>query len=442
MLHKLVFKAGYLLKRPGVISNYNDYQQAQWLPYEQLKDRQEKQLVTIIKFAYENIPYYSKLLSTLGLAPGDVKTIEDLEKIPILTKETIKDNWHNFIPKNINKLKFLNSSTTGSTGKPLQYRMSTGDWERGLGLLFLGWGYAGYELADKVVSILPHSYPPTLQTKLHNAFRCLVMNVQSYSTFNMDPDSLQRYFTSINSWRPHFIKSSPSAMAIFAQCVRDNNLELGFHLTAVFTNQEMLFNGQRKVIQEVFKAPVFNQYGLNDGGISAFECREHCGVHIDTERAILETVDNEGKQIINREGKILATSLYNYAQPFIRYDTGDAGIISNTECACGRKTALLTGCLGRTSEALKLGGITISNPGFGGMLGKLDIEQFQIIQDNSCSITFRIVKGKTYKEEDERFIEKCMRDLLGKPSITVNIKFDYVNFIPTTKTGKHKICHK
>jgi len=438
MLHNLGFKAGYFLTRPGVIPNYRDFQETQWLPFEQLKDRQEQKLTRLIKLAYENIPYYSKLLNTLGLTPSDVTTIEDLEKIPVLTKQTIRENWQDFIPKNINKLRYLNSQTSGSTGKPFKYRISTDDYERGMSLLYRGWGYAGYKLGDKVALIGGSPSIPTPQSRLRKMFRNLLLNFRDYSSITISPESLQRYFNFVNRWRPSFIRGYASSIHMFARFIRDNNMELRFQPKAIFTTSDMLFSGQRKVIEEVFNARVFDQYGLFDGGISAQECEEHHGMHIDMERAILETVDEEGKQIVSRPGKILATSLYNYALPFIRYDTGDEGMISHLKCTCGRKMALLKGFLGRTNDALKLRGVIVSDPGYGDMLGNFDIEQFQIIQEGSNSITFRIIKGKTYKKEDEKSIEKHMGDLLRKQVGKVNIKFDYVNSIPITKAGKYK----
>lgn len=438
MLRNLIFKTGYSLKRPGVIPHYRHFQETQWLPFEHLKDRQEQQLARLIEFAYENVPYYSKLLKSLGLTPSDVTTIEDLEKLPVLTKQTIKENRQDFVPKSINKLRYLNCSTSGTTGEPFKYEVSTDCYERGLSLLYRGWGYAGYEIADKVALIEGSSSNPTPQSKPRKMFRNLLLNFRHYSSFTMSPKSLQRYFNIVNAWRPSFVRGCASSVYLFAKFIRDNNLELRFQPKAVFTTSEMLFGGQRKVIEEVFNTRVFDHYGLNDGGISAYECEEHCGMHIDMERAILETVDDEGKQIVNQEGRVLATSLYNYALPFVRYDTRDVGTISDSKCACGRETALLKGFLGRTNDALKLRGVIVSDPGYGEMLGDFDIEQFQIIQEDPSSITFRIIKGKTYKKKDEKSIEKRMGDLLRKQVGEVNIKFDYVNSIPITEAGKYK----
>ena len=434
MIHKFIFKAGYLLKRPGVIRYYDNFQKTQWQSYEWLRDQQEKQLSELIKFAYENVPYYTKLFNKLGIEPNDIITIKDLEKLPILTKQIIKENWQDFIPKNINKLKYLNGSTGGSTGEPLKYRMSREDYERGVGLLYCGWGCGGYELGDKVAVIAGSSLIPTTKSETKKKIQEFFLNFRHYSSFEMSKENLFKYFYDINRWKPDFIRGYASSIYLFAKFIQDNNLKLDFQPKAIFTTAEKLFDKQRTLIEEVFGVKVFDNYGLNDGGISACECEQHCGMHINTQRAILEVVDDASKQVKGKEGRILATSLYNYALPFIRYDTGDLGAISDSECACGRKTPLLKEISGRITDFLELNDIIIGSPVLTVLMGKFDIEQYQIIQEAPDSITCKIIKGKAYKKEDEAFI----RDSFCKHVGQINIKFDYVNSIPTTKAGKYK----
>ena len=93
MLHKLIFKAGYSLKRRGVIRYYNNFRETQWQSFEWLREQQEKQLRELIEFAHKNVPYYTKLFNQLGIEPNSIIAIKDLEKLPILTKQTIKENW-------------------------------------------------------------------------------------------------------------------------------------------------------------------------------------------------------------------------------------------------------------------------------------------------------------------------------------------------------------
>jgi phenylacetate-CoA ligase len=417
-MHRNLFILGYLLKRPGIIMLCNEFLKTQFLSHEALKAMQEEQLGKLIHFVYQNVPYYTRLFEKLGLKPSDINTIKDLEKIPILTKAVIKKNWQDFIPKNINSLRFINSSTGGSTGVPLKYRISLEDYERGIALLYRGWGYAGYKLGDKVAVIAGSSLIPNAKSETKKKIQNFFLNARHYSSFNMSEQKLFDYFHDINKWKPDFIRGYASSVYLFAKFIKDNDLTLNFQPKAIFTTAEQLFDKQRELIEQVFSTKVFDGYGLNDGGVSAYECEKHNGMHIDTERAILEVVNTNGEQIINKEGRILATSLYNYALPFIRYDTGDLGVISDLECTCGRKMPLLKKIVGRTTDFLKLNNIIIGSPVLTVLMGKFDIEQYQIIQTDANSITCKIVKGDTYDEKrDEEFIKKSFYGHVGEINI-------------------------
>jgi len=306
-MHGFIFKAGYLLRRPGVIRRYNEFLKTQFLSQEALKAMQEKQLRKLIHFVYQNVPYYAKLFKKLELKPSDINTIKDLERLPILTKAIIKKNWQDFIPRNISKYGYVNGSTGGSTGTPLKYRMSLEDYERGIALLHRGWGYAGYKLGDKVAVIAGSSLIPTTKSETKKRIQDFLLNTRHYSSFNMSEQKLFDYFHNINKWKPDFIRGYASSVYLFAKFVKDNNLTLNFQPKAIFTTAEQLFDKQRELIEQVFNTKVFDNYGLNDGGVSAYECEAHNGMHIDTERAIFEVVNNNGEQIINKEGRILAT---------------------------------------------------------------------------------------------------------------------------------------
>ncbi len=418
----------YILKRLHVLKYYEDFQETQWLSYSILKNQQEMQLRKLVHFAYQNVPYYTKLFDKLKLKPSDINTIKDLENLPVLTKEIIKKNWEDFIPINLNKYGYINNSTGGSTGNPLKYRMSLEDYERGIALLYRGWGYAGYKLGNKVAVIAGSSLIPITSSKIKREFKIFLLNTRHYSSFDMSEKKLFDYLKDINNWKPDFIRGYASSLYLFAKFIKDNNLTFNFKPKGIFSTAEKLFDKQRKLIEQVVNAKVFDNYGLNEGGVSAYECEKHNGFHIDMERSILEVVDNKGQQVVDKEGKILATSLYNYALPFIRYDTGDLGVISDLECTCGRKMPLL-------ENFLKLNNVIIGSPVLTVLMGKLDIEQYQIIQTNASSITCKIVKGDTYDEKkDEEFIKESFYRHVGK----INIEFSYVNVISAVGGSKFK----
>lgn len=435
MIRQLILKTAFNLKRHGLIHLLNDFEKSQWRPYEVLRNEQEQQLKKLIAFVYNEVPYYTKLFNQHGLKPDDVIAIKDLEKLPVLTKNDIRENWQSLIPKNINKIRYLSDSTGGSTGETLKYRMSMEDYKRGYVLGLRGWEYGGYRLADKVAVIAGSSLIPNTGSRFRKIIHEFVFNDRSYSSFEMSKENLFRYFHNINNWQPRFFYGYPSSIYIFAGFMRDNNLRFGFEPKAVFTTAEKLFDRRRELIESVFGVKVFDFYGLNDGGVSAHECEKHCGMHIDMERSILEVVDDKNAQIIDQKGRILATSLYNFATPFIRYETGDIGIISSVKCSCGREMPLLKEIIGRTTDFLRLNDTIIGSPVLTVLMGKFDIEQYQIIQKNVDSIVCRIVKGKNYDtEKNEQFIRRSFYSHVGQ----INISFEYTDSILTKGGSKHK----
>lgn len=434
-MHGLIIKSGYYLKRPGLLRHYDNFQKSQWQSFEWLKDQQEEQLKKLVSFAYENVPYYTKLLNQLGLRPTDIATIKDLEKLPIITKHDIKKNWDDLVPNNMGKSKCVYSSTGGSTGDPLKYRMSVDDYERRVALKYRGWTYAGYRLGDKIAIIAGSSLVPNTKSEIKTKAKDLFFNWRHYSSFQMSEENLHKYFHNINKWKPGFFRGYASSLYLFAKFISDNALRLEFQPKAIFSTSEKLFRRQREVIEQIFRAKVFDNYGLGDGGISAHECEEHCGMHISMERSILEVVNHENKQVIAQQGKILATGLYNYSLPFIRYDTGDMGAISDEMCSCGRGLPLLKEISGRTTEFLKLNNIIIGSPVLTVLMGSFDIDQYHIAQVGPDSVICKIVKGKTYNEKDaEEFIQKSFYSHVGK----INIAFEYTDSIPVNTDGKNK----
>lgn len=432
---KLLFHASYLLRGKGaVLRHYKDFMETQWWPYDRLVAVQLQQLQRLLGFAYEYVPYYRKLFDSLGLRPSDIRNLQDLQKLPILTKQIIRQHRAEMVPRNVKGLHYVRSSTGGSTGEPLQYLMSIEDLTRGIALLYRGWSYGGYRLGDRVAKIAGSSLIPTAQSSLQKWAISLLRNIRSYSSYSMSDATLMQYVRSQNHFKPEFLRGYASSIYTVASFIRDRGLPVEFCPRAVFTTAEKLLEGQRRVIEEVFETQVFDTYGLNDGGVSAYECEEHCGMHIDMERAILEVVDENGHQVFDKPGKILATSLHNYAFPFIRYDTGDIGTIINSKCSCGRELPLLTELVGRMTDVLDVNGRKIGSPILTVLFGKFDIEQYQIIQESSESLTCRIVKGPSYSKDDEEFIRKSLISHLG----LVDIVFDYFPSIVPEGGTKHK----
>ena len=151
MFEKNIFVLAHRIGYSEFSSFYKLLEKNQWRPYEELKKEQEQQLREMIAYCYEKVPYYHKLFNSMNIERYSIRTLEDLEKLPILTKEIIKDNPNEFTPINLSGIKHKELTTGGSTGVPLSYRLSTNDRFLSGALLYRGWGYGGYKLGDRII---------------------------------------------------------------------------------------------------------------------------------------------------------------------------------------------------------------------------------------------------------------------------------------------------
>lgn len=434
-MKKMKFLLGYYLRRPEVIKAYKEINELENKGLEFLKEFQNAKLRKLISFSVKEVPYYRNLFKTLGLKVEDIKTTEDLVKIPILTKEMIKENPRDFVAQNY-KGKIVNGSTGGSTGQPLKYIMSDEDYSRGVALLLKGFNFGGYELGDPMSIIAGASLTSrnqSLKAKVQDWF----LNFNHFSSYGMSEKDIRNYYNSLNDKKPMYLRGYASSLFLLANYMKQNNLTLDYQITAIYSTAEKLMSRQRMTIESVFNAKVFDNYGLNDGGVSAFECKMNNGMHIDFERSILEVTNKNGKeQIINQQGKILATSLFNYAMPFIRYDTGDLGVISENECLCGCPKPLLTEISGRVTDYLKLSGVYIGSPVLTVLMGKVDVEQYQFVQTKENEVEILIIKGKNYTAKDEEFILRSLKSRVNDISIKIKFIENSRGFI--NQVNKHK----
>lgn len=439
MLHKHVFILAHKLANLKFYSNYKKIVANQWKSYPELERDQEKQLRRIIDFSYNYVPYYRKLFKDQRLHPNDIKTIKDLEKLPILTRDTIRHKSEEFIPENLLHMKYYTNKTGGSTGTPLKYRLSKEDRFLGGAILYRGWGFAGYSLGDSILFLgatsLDIDEKDIIDSTLHRVFR----NIRKISTFDMEKNQMEKYVDALNTFKPKFFRSYTTPIYFFAKWIEQNNMKI-HQPQAIFTTAETLYPVMREKIEDVFQCDVFDHYGLNDGGISAYECPEHRGLHIDTERSIMEVVTPSGEQITEGNGSMLATSLNNYAMPFIRYDTGDLGEIIDETCPCGRGSKLLKRIIGRsihiffTPDGKNVYGgffdILIQENGEG-------IKEYQVLQTKLDEILIKIVPEENCEKQIEMNI-RIIKELIKKRGADWHVDYEIVDSIERTQSGKYR----
>jgi len=436
MLSKLIFIIAHQIGNKNFYRLYRKLVRNQSKSYRSLLKDQELSLRRLISFSYNNVPYYRNVFKKLSLLPEDINTISDLEKIPILTKKIINDHWTDLVPINIDQMNYSTLSTGGTSGTPTKYRLSSFDRFFSGAMLYRGWGYGGYKLSDKMIFLGGASLDIGSSRNIMTLLNEFSRNIRKLSSFDMSKKDMYNYVKKINSFRPKYLRGYASSIHYFSNWLQENNIRIN-DFKAVFTTSDQLFPYMRDRIEDVFDCPVFDGYGLNDGGISAFECEEHNGLHIDMERSVLEVVNNHDLQIDSGEGKILATSLYNYAMPFIRYDSGDLGTTTDEKCSCGRPFPLLMDLKGRSVDLFTTPESKIVHGWFFLYIFweyNKGILQYQVVQEKIDLIVIYLVTNDQFEDK----LLDIITQIIKSKSSRWNVEFKFVDNIPSTLSGKHK----
>ena len=208
---------------------------------------------------------------------------------------------------------------------------------------------------------------------------------------------------------------------------------------SIIVGAEKLHEFQRALIEEVFRAPVFETYGSREFMLIGAECDKHAGLHLSMENLLVEVLDDDGTLTpAGQEGNVVITDLFNFGMPFVRYVNGDRAVAGFETCSCGRGLPLLRKVVGRQLDTLETpDGRKIPGEFFPHLLKEFPaIRRFQVVQEKIEQITLKLVVegGLTLAERDQLLSE--VRRCTGT---VVDIQLQLVNDIPLTKAGKLKV---
>lgn len=429
---------GYKLYRERYTGGHDKYLkqllESQWYDEKQTTALVQQKLCEVLAYAVQHVRFYKQVFAERGLQLTDIRTTSDLEKMPIITKEQVRENPTLFVSEVFKKRDLIKINTSGTTGKTLNIFVDKES--RRLAYAFFTrlkmWaGISGrpknITFAGRTIVAPDVRYGPYWRK---NA----VMNNYLFSSYHLSPNNLKDYVSKIREIQPNYIDSYPSSIYILAKFMKENDLS-GVYPKAIITSAETLLDHQRETIQEVFKCPVYDQYGSAEQVVFVSQC-EKGTYHIHPEYGIVEFRREDGTKASPGEpARLICTGFTNRAMPLIRYDIGDTAILANSSCSCGRKFPVIENIVGRTDD------IIITRDGRS--VGRLDpifkgletIKEAQIVQEDYDSISLKIVPGVGYKDTDGNLVMRELRKRLGSlPHIELMI----VQSIPRSAAGKFR----
>ncbi len=427
MLANFIAQTAYRVMEPEVLKYLKIIKSNERMSLDEKLSNQIALFKNIAGYAYENNSYYKRLFDEHGIHVDSIRYYDDIEKVPITSKQDMIDHYEQFLAVKP-PYPYIENHTSGTSGLFFNYRLDKNSLMFGRAKIIHGWEYGGYSIGDKMATVSPSR----IGLFTHIAVKLLFGRV-NISVGDMSDSVIQHKIDFLNTWKPTFLRGYVSSIALMSDYIIKKNGSLQFTPTSIFTTAEKLNDAQRSLISEAFKSEIYDTYGLYDSGVTAFECECHNGLHIDYDNSLFEVVNDDGRALYEQEGKIIGTDFFNYSFPFIRYDTGDYGILTQKECPCGRKSNRITAIMGRETDHLELGGkrIRIAHQ----MMYSCNVKQFQVHQMDSNTVKFLIVKLPTYTLKDE-----CtLRESISSKVEGVTIRFEYVDTILPYKNNKYKI---
>lgn len=436
MIERAITRATLELTRQERMRLFRKLCASQWWSRERLEEWKDFRLRALLRHALASVPYYREFAAQSGLEARAVMA-GDLARMPLMDKTIMAKQIDDFRSGDVPARRFLPNDTGGSTGAWFSFFLDTraNQIRSANDMRIRMW--AGWRVGERQALLWGHRGDVAKQGRWLNRLRNEMNNrVMTLNAYDLDESGMAQFQRLLTEYRPTLMIGYSSAMAVFAEFLRRNSLSVS-SLRGCLSSAETLLPEQRTAIEAAFHCPVLDHYGSREFGTISQQCRSDSAQHITIERVWVEIVDETGRPVAPGErGEIVITDFDNYAMPFIRYRTGDLGILGQAPCACGRGLPMLLSVEGRVSEIIvgrngkmyscqspRLFGADI--PG---------IKQMQVVQECLEEIIVRIVPDSAWSETSAAILRQRMVSLLGE----VQVKIDLTDIIPKSASGKYR----
>ncbi len=433
---------GYRSKRIRFSKNFYKYleqlHESQYWSETQIVEYQNEKIRDLMNYVYTYVPYYTELFKKLKLHPTYFKTVDDLQKLPVMSKETVRDNQDRLLSTEFRKMSLQKSTTGGTTGSKLEiyrpYSAVSYQWA-------VWWRHRnryGIHPGDKHANFTTKNVAPTTQKKPPFWRWSYLQNQLLIGMNQITTAKTPAIIEYIDKQKVKYFNGPPSILYSLAAIGLEQGIELQNKPEFVFYGAENMQEYQRRVIEKFTGAPISDQYGAAEGVANISRC-EHFKYHEDFEFGVIEYVnpftDHDGRT----SHELICTGLSNRAFPLIRYKIGDRAVVMDKNeppCPCGRESRRIDSIIGRvedyitTPEGHKIMALPV-------IYSKLStIKEVQALQYDPGELLLKMVVRDNYSVRDEEFLKRQFKELI---SPTLKLKIEYVSEIEREKNGKFRV---
>ncbi|HET6616799.1 MAG TPA: hypothetical protein VFH69_03210 [Gemmatimonadota bacterium] len=399
--------------------------------------RRDERVRSIVRFAFERVPWYERAMRERGLEPEDFRTAYDLALLPIVGHEALASDPAAFLPRDVRIEDLLELRTSGSTMKARSiYHDPEG--------MIAGWAVKLRERAARQRFIGERNYRSASlsldgnPTKVRDHFRIiapplwkLIPEGRKYSVF----EDCARVVEGIREWRPLHLAGYGSAIGRLFRYLAETGESMPLPKAITFSSDSMTAS-ERRLIEEDFAIPVLGIYSATESFSIGFECGEGEGYHVNEDVCVVRIVDPEGRTAEpGVVGSIIISNLVNRGTVLLNYHLGDVGSTVAGPCPCGRTLPRIQLHAGRDTLWIpRQGALPLHQYRLYRVMQSFGLDLFQVVQTDLKTFTVRIVPmpGKDHGGMEPE-IRSAISDLIG-PGL--EIAFEYPLELERTRNGK------
>jgi len=410
-------------------------ERSQWHTPVELEREQAERLRAFLVEIGRRVPYYRQLFAERGFDAESVRSVADLRALPLLTKAEIRAHAERMKADGHGPLARYN--TGGSSGQPLVFYIGKARKSHDVAAKWRATRWWGVDIGDREAVVwgspIEHGTQDRLKTLRDHAFRSTLL-----PAFEMSETRLDGFVAWLREHRPRMLFGYPSALTYIAGHAARRGQRLDdLGVQVAFVTSERLYDEQRAAIAAAFGCRVANGYGGRDAGFIAHECPSG-GMHVSAEDIVVEIVGEDGEALpVGRAGEIVVTHLATAEFPFVRYRTGDVGVLDDGACACGRGLPMLREIQGRTTDfVVAADGTVIHGLALIYVIRDLPgIDGFKITQESRRLTRVELVAGSGFDAALVPLIVAGFRQRLGAE---VDVQVERVAAIAPEKSGKYR----
>lgn len=389
---------------------------------EQILAWQNERLLRQVQHVWDNVPYYREKMQAKGLTPADIKGLEDLHKLPLLSKDDLRDAYpYGLLARPLADCVRI-QSTSGTTGRRVVAFYTQHDidlWEDCCARAIVAAGGTKDDVCHVSYGYGLFTGGPGLNGGSHKV-GCLTLPMSSGNT-----DRQLQFMTDLGST---ILCCTPSYALYLAESIHERGLRDKIRLRAGIFGAEAWSEQMRRDIEQKLGIKAYDIYGLTEtsGPGVSFECSEQTGMHINEDHFIAEIIDPDTEEVLpeGEKGELVFTSITKEAFPLLRYRTRDICVLSRKKCSCGRTHVKMSKPMGRSDDMLIVKGVNV----FPSQIETVLLEQgyaanYQIIVDrvnNSDTLEINVeMTADTFSDnlgkitEMEKSLVAALKAMLG-----------------------------